>query len=611
MPNEPATLSATFTLNTYTLDVTSSHGTVAVTVNGEVWNGTDKIPYGATVSMTATPSSTDWTFASWDATLSEFNAASNPLVFTMPAEDVAVEAQYLDASIEYNITINDVTGGTITANKAKAKAGTVITLSYDLTEGYAFDAWTVKDDADNEVAVTENEFTMPASDVTVTATYKKIFKVLYSVAGEETTVDRVDGEELNLPTPATVAGMAFAGWSESNDVKTTPAFVSNTSTVTGDMTLYAFFTAKAPEYSYNLVEAAQTDWRGDYLIAYTSNVTTYVADGRTGGTTGMGKQNSEVVPGAKLNGKVIDASWGDTYHVSLVAIDDNDLTAGYVLKTQDGQYNYQSSNANGLASTENLSTAISHPLSVKFNSSSDIAISISAGAVFHYNTQGYFRFYKDGGQEAIHLYKKTATPAVYSLGVHNITIGDSKYLTYCAEEALNFSGKGVTPYKAAVEVDDVVLTAIDGGIVPAKTGVILVADAAGTFNIPVTTTDATVSDNELVGVTAKTVVPWEADGKYNYILQKDGEGVVKFFKATGASLKANRAYLSTTYDVSAAAARGLNIVFADDMTTGIREKVTVNSEKFATAPVYNLNGQRVSQPTRGLYIVNGKKVVVK
>ena len=44
-------------------------------------------------------------------------------------------------------------------------------------------------------------------------------------------------------------------------------------------------------------------------------------------------------------------------------------------------------------------------------------------------------------------------------------------------------------------------------------------------------------------------------------------------------------------------------------TTGISEKVTVNSEKFATAPVYNLNGQRVSQPKKGLFIVNGKKVI--
>ncbi len=45
--------------------------------------------------------------------------------------------------------------------------------------------------------------------------------------------------------------------------------------------------------------------------------------------------------------------------------------------------------------------------------------------------------------------------------------------------------------------------------------------------------------------------------------------------------------------------------------TGISEKVTVNSEEFATASVYNLNGQRVMNATKGIYIIGGKKHVVK
>ena len=46
----------------------------------------------------------------------------------------------------------------------------------------------------------------------------------------------------------------------------------------------------------------------------------------------------------------------------------------------------------------------------------------------------------------------------------------------------------------------------------------------------------------------------------------------------------------------------------DESTTNISEKVIVNSEEFATAPVYNLKGQRVAQPTKGIYIMNGKTV---
>ena len=56
----------------------------------------------------------------------------------------------------------------------------------------------------------------------------------------------------------------------------------------------------------------------------------------------------------------------------------------------------------------------------------------------------------------------------------------------------------------------------------------------------------------------------------------------------------------------------LSFVFEDDTTTDIREKGIVNSEKFATAPAYNVNGQRVNDLKKGgLYIINGKKVIIK
>ena len=57
-------------------------------------------------------------------------------------------------------------------------------------------------------------------------------------------------------------------------------------------------------------------------------------------------------------------------------------------------------------------------------------------------------------------------------------------------------------------------------------------------------------------------------------------------------------------------ARALSIV-SEGETTGISEELRVKSEKFATAPVYDLQGRRVMQPTKGLFIVGGKKVVIK
>ena len=71
-----------------------------------------------------------------------------------------------------------------------------------------------------------------------------------------------------------------------------------------------------------------------------------------------------------------------------------------------------------------------------------------------------------------------------------------------------------------------------------------------------------------------------------------------------ATIKAFHAYLS-----GEVGARASMISFDDEDVTGINEierMRNVENEKF-----YNLNGQQVAQPTRGLYIVNGKKVVIK
>ena len=141
------------------------------------------------------------------------------------------------------------------------------------------------------------------------------------------------------------------------------------------------------------------------------------------------------------------------------------------------------------------------------------------------------------------------------------------------------------------------------GIVPANTGVVLSAETAGKFTGDVTTGGSITGENELVGVTEDTEVAYNVGTKYNYILQ-DGA----FYKATGAKLKAGKAYLSTTYDVSATPGARLNIVI-DGETTGINtvqgSGLKVNGE------VYDLQGRRIQKPTKGLYIVDGKKVLVK
>ena len=186
----------------------------------------------------------------------------------------------------------------------------------------------------------------------------------------------------------------------------------------------------------------------------------------------------------------------------------------------------------------------------------------------------------------------------------NVTVGESGYATYCSTKDLDFSTTDVKAYTAKVDGGVVKLTKVANDIVPANTGVVLFCETPDTYAIPVTTTEATVSDNEMVGVTVRTQVNETTGTKYNYILQSGS-----FNNANGGYLKANRAYLSTTYQAPViGGARSLQIVF-DEEATGIAEMETVKNVE--NGKFYNLNGQQVAQPTKGLYIVGGRKVVVK
>ena len=74
----------------------------------------------------------------------------------------------------YRITVQQTTGGSVNASKSSAQEGEEITLSYTTNNGYLFGKVTVKDSDNQEVSVNNGKFTMPASDVTVSATFERL-----------------------------------------------------------------------------------------------------------------------------------------------------------------------------------------------------------------------------------------------------------------------------------------------------------------------------------------------------------------------------------------------------------------------------------------------------
>lgn len=105
--------------------------------------------------------------------------------FTMPAYNVALTAHFVDDRPSYNVEVaKNITGGTINANPTSAKAGDTVSLSATPSDGYLLDKFEVKDASNTPVTVENNQFTMPKSNVTVTATFKEKPKNVYPISVE-------------------------------------------------------------------------------------------------------------------------------------------------------------------------------------------------------------------------------------------------------------------------------------------------------------------------------------------------------------------------------------------------------------------------------------------
>lgn len=198
------------------------------------------------------------------------------------------------------------------------------------------------------------------------------------------------------------------------------------------------------------------------------------------------------------------------------------------------------------------------------------------------------------------------------------------WMTYCSPSALDFTEKAdyynayiATSYKSDGNVG---LTKIEK--VPAGMGILVKSlnPRLGTFIFDpasVVTTEPIEQGeytNLLQGVTDDYNLPTTGTMTFNgeevactnFILaQRDG--VVGFYKSAGGTLKAKKAYLQLPTDLIS----GSNSIsfYVEDGTTAI-QNVTTHPATTDDA-WYTLQGVRVAQPTHGLYIHNGKKVVVK
>jgi uncharacterized repeat protein (TIGR02543 family) len=139
-------------------------------------------------------------------------------------DDITMEGTALSTEETYSVTLDQPSeGGTIDADKDEAAEGATVTLTATPATGYKFGAWDVKDASSNAVTVTDNKFTMPASNVTVSASFvtKTQYTIKWNVAeGSVTDTYVYEGDALGtLPTADNCSsGKVFVGWTEATSV---------------------------------------------------------------------------------------------------------------------------------------------------------------------------------------------------------------------------------------------------------------------------------------------------------------------------------------------------------------------------------------------------------
>ena len=181
-----------------------------------------------------------------------------------------------------------------------------------------------------------------------------------------------------------------------------------------------------------------------------------------------------------------------------------------------------------------------------------------------------------------------------------------EYTTFCRDFDVDFTA--ATGLKAGVALSSTLdgegkLTFTVKSSVPAGTGVLLKGTADTEYKLKIAESAPAATDGNLLkGVVVPTTIPQTDGDNTNFVLSN---GTFKKVNSNGNTIPAGKAYLQLPTPSSGA--RDISFSF-DDEPTGIN---MVQGIEQKDGSYYNLQGQRVSQLVKGLYIINGKKVVVK
>ena len=200
----------------------------------------------------------------------------------------------------------------------------------------------------------------------------------------------------------------------------------------------------------------------------------------------------------------------------------------------------------------------------------------------------------------------SASYTIYVKDFFNFTMNAYGYATLSSTKPLDLNQTDGLVFYIAKSVDagrTVVTMSQVFGTVPAGTGLLVKGQAGETYRIEVAEDEGSeIASNLLVAASSETTI----NSTNDYVLTIKDD-VVQFAHTGNAQavVAAGKAYLH----VAGSNARRMRVAFDSD-ATGI-DNVLSAGDTQKKQGIYNLGGQRVSTPGKGLYIVNGKKVFFK
>lgn len=531
-----------------------------------------------------------------------------------------------------------IAGQTLDENgECKIKEGASVTATATPAEHYTFTSWTASFTLEDATA-NPLTFTMPTEDASLTATFTEDPKhtATFYVQGEEDSSEEVYvGDAITFPSVTTPTGYTFMGWT-ATEITTAQAdvpadLVTSANMGTSDVEYYAVF-AVVSGTPATLTKMASNDTFADgdnvVIVAVVDEDTSYGLYQK--------ESTSKYIDKYLFDGKVATVA-SDNLNWITVNSEDNgtwsfgDDTNGYL-------YN-PSSNDLKLSTTSGEKTSFTVAYSTTEN-----GFYIKNGArwfAYRADLQTSNQLFRMGGNGTspitgtvgyFDIYKYVAGSATYSdycttIPMLTVTIdaacNDGKdtpkyYGTFSSSSAFVVP-ENLTVSEIGIDAEGkmVVSNYDSGDIVPANTGVMLSATTSGDFKLNLVSPDKGESvlgaENRLRptgdgGITAEGMVGEPVVCKYYRLTMHDGTKLGFWYGAAeGAAFAvvANKAYLAVPADF-AGARKGF--AFDDDSTTGISN---VNVNENVNGSVFDLQGRKVSTPGKGLYIVNGKKVVIK